>query len=322
MRVLISGCCGFVGRAFTKRLLLQGHDVTGVDNLMDGIAPDKWPGILVNKQKFDFHLMDIRQFLAHWSHEHEFDLVIHCAAIVGGRRLLDGDPLAVATNLSIDADLFNWIVRQKPMPRLIYFSSSAIYPAELQSRGADIQLYELLTDVRHKHVAMPELSYGFAKLAGEYLARCAIDKYGLDVKIYRPFGGYGGDQSLDYPFPSIVKRIVNGEDPVIVWGSGEQMRDFIHIDDIVEAVLVSMATLPAGEPLNLGTGVPTSFKLLAHDIARVLDKSIRVVPDLTKPEGVFARIADVDKLHRYYRPRITLEEGIRRSVEALTMALA
>lgn len=320
MKILITGGGGFVGRHFARAMYHRGDEVCIIDNLSEGKWPFKW-------QPFDPELIsgiqfikrDVREFFHHHRSD-EFDMVIHCAAIVGGRRVLDGDPLAVATNLSIDSEMFNWIVRGTPIPKLVYFSSSAVYPVEFQTRQHHIALNESLTNFESSRIGLPEMTYGFVKLAGEYMAKIAAEKYGLNVKIYRPFGGYGGDQSLDYPFPSIVKRVLDGEDPVTVWGSGKQLRDFIHIDDIVQGVLQTFDHLPAGSVLNLGTGCGTSFALLAHDIAAVLGREIRVVNDDSKPEGVFARVADAHKMFQHYQPRVTLWQGIEQAIKHLTAA--
>jgi GDP-L-fucose synthase len=308
MKILISGCCGFVGRRFARRLVAEGNLVVGVDNLVEGLPPERWAFPVSKPDRLLFHLKDIRQYFSVVK-SHEFDLVIHCAAIVGGRRVLDGDPLAVATDMSIDAELFNWIVRGKHMPKLIYFSSSAVYPAELQTRANHVALSESLVNFDGTRIGLPELTYGFAKLAGEYLAKCAVEKYGLDVKIYRPFGGYGEDQSLDYPVPSIVKRVLDREDPVTVWGSGEQQRDFIYIEDVVDAVLATMNRLKPGEVLNLGSGVGTTFFQVALAVM-VHALGGRIVGDETKPEGVFYRVADTSKLNQWYKPTTSFRDGI------------
>jgi GDP-L-fucose synthase len=245
-----------------------------------------------------------------------YDLVIHCAAIVGGRLKIDGDPLAVATDLSIDAEMFNWIVRTDRKPKLVYFSSSAVYPLELQRKSCHCNLAEPLVNFDTSRIAMPDQTYGWSKLCGEYLAKHAAEKYGLDVAIYRPFGGYGEDQSLDYPWPSIMKRVLDGEDPVTVWGSGDQRRDLIHIDDIVSAVLQTMGRLRFGEVLNLGTGRGLSFREIARIAADQLGIRCNIVNDASKPEGVFARVADTTKLDALYCPTITVEDGIRRFAAA------
>src|SRR5208282_23435 len=204
-------------------------------------------------------------------------------AVVGGRLKIEGDPLAVATNLAIDADFFNWIARGKKPKRVIYFSSSAVYPVELQERNRHCALSEALVDLNHHRFSLPDQTYGFAKFAGELLAKQAVEKYGVDVVIYRPFSGYGTDQALDYPFPAIIQRVKNHENPLTIWGSGDQERDFIHIDDIVEAVLATYDKLEPGSTLNLGTGIPTSFRSLVRRAARIAGYSSKIVTDATKP---------------------------------------
>lgn len=313
--VLITGGAGFVGKHFVKRLLADGCRVTVIDNLCSTGSrfPDEHPNLICIK-------LDCRTFFAN-SSLCEFDTVIHLAAVVGGRLKIDGDPLAVATDLAIDADLFNWLSRVPKKPQLLYFSSSAAYPIRWQQRPAlpgGLTESLLRFDGVHQGVDFPDQTYGWSKLCGEYLAAVASRQYGLDVKIYRPFSGYGPGQSFDYPFPSIVRRVMNGENPVTVWGSGDQLRDFIYIDDVVDAVLETKNRLASGEALNLGSGVGVSFKELALRTAHVLGREITIVNNPTKPEGVFARVADVTKMSRFYTLKIPLEEGIRCVAEGLT----
>lgn len=319
MRVLITGNCGFVGRRFMRRLLDRGDEVTGVDNLVSGKTPDLWLFKPQDNEKAQYLFCDVRTFFnsakAEW-----YDLIIHCAAIVGGRLNIENDPLAVATDLSIDAELFNWVVRGSKKPKVIYFSSSAVYPVGLQTKAVNIPLAEDMQNFNEGRIGLPDMTYGFAKLAGEYLAKFAVEKYDLDVKIYRPFGGYGEDQDMSYPFPSIVKRVIDGDDPVIVWGSGEQRRDFIYIEDVVDCVLETMDVLKPGEALNIGAGVSTSFFELARMACGVLGKDVAVINDPTKPGGVYARIANPEKMMRYIKPKIALDEGIRMVAAALTVA--
>lgn len=320
MRVLITGACGFVGRHFTRRMVREGHRVDGVDNLSSGLPPSEWMFPIASGIPVRFYYQDIRDWMREFDAD-GYDLIIHCAAIVGGRLKIDGDPLAVATDLSADSDLFNWIVRAKKKPKLVYFSSSAAYPIELQTRDTYLQLAEHLQPVSRfgelTRLGLPDQTYGWAKLNGEYLAQFAARQYGLDVVIYRPFGGYGEDQSFDYPFPSIIKRVLDNENPVVVWGSGEQKRDFIHIDDVVDCVLSTMDKLKPGEPLNIGSGIGTSFKELALRAAHLLGKDITVVNDATKPEGVFYRVSDPYKMQELWTPKISLDDGIMRVARAL-----
>ena len=328
-RVLITGAAGFVGRAFTRRLVRDGWEVIALDNMSAGELLHRWyDPVSPWSARFgrDKHRMwDVRSGTYSMDIPDMYDLVVHCAAVVGGRLKIDGDPLAVATDLAIDSDFFNWVVKAKNKPKVIYFSSSAVYPVELQQRLQYIKLAESLVTQGATKFGRPDVTYGWAKLTGEYLAHLAVKQYGADVLIYRPFSGYGEDQSFDYPFPSIIRRVVNRENPIAIWGSGEQCRDFIHIDDIVEAVMQTKDVLKPGDTLNLGTGVSTSFFDLVKTASATLkcwndsvDFRDATVPrfqcacDTSKPEGVFYRVADTYKLSQFYKPRITLEEGIKR----------
>lgn len=306
---LITGSQGFVGNSFVGRLTDLGWRVTGVDTAR-AIAPLS-----------RFHFL-IRRDCRDWFEYHdasEFDIIIHCAAIVGGRTLIDGDPIQVATDLSIDAEFFNWVVKSKnKQQKVIYFSSSAVYPVEFQSAKHHIDLSESLVNF-HGRIGLPDMTYGWAKLTGEYLAKHAVETYGTDVVIYRPFSGYGENQSLDYPFPSIVKRVIDGEDPVTIWGNGQQVRDFIHIDDIVNAVLETYPILSPGSTLNLGTGIPTSMSELAQRAWMLYRHGApQLSPLPAKPSGVAWRVADIYKMSQFYTPRISLDEGIKRVAIHLT----
>lgn len=313
MRVLITGSHGFVGRRFVRHFLEQGATVHGVDNLSSGIPIDQW--YFTPTKEFLFAQEDCREWFEYRT-AGGFNLIIHCAAVVGGRLKIEGDPLAVATDLAIDSDFFNWVVADKnSLPKkVIYFSSSAVYPTMFQQKQQHCALSEGFVNLNATRVGMPDQTYGFSKLAGEYLAQVAAKKYGLDVVIYRPFSGYGEDQALDYPFPSIIQRVLNKENPLFVWGSGDQQRDFIHIDDVVRAVIITMDKLKPGQVLNLGSGKGTSFFQLAQMAALQAGYTplIKTMPD--KPEGVFARVAETYSMNQYYLPRISLPEGIKRSL--------
>lgn len=305
MRVLVSGGSGFVGRHIAQHCWGLGYDVTVVDNLSA-------VGSYVDS-RFELVASDFR----YWCQQHPnlYDLVFHCAAVVGGRQTIEGDPLKVAIDLSIDAEFFNWLVKTKHRSqRVVYFSSSAVYPIELQQEKSHCKLVETLVNFFDGHrFSRPDMTYGWAKLTGEYLAKQAVEKYDIPVVIYRPFSGYGEDQDLTYPVPAIVDRVVRGENPVTIWGSGKQTRDFIHIDDVVDCVFTTMNQLQPGEVLNIGTGTGTTFQ----DIVKFAGwlPSATVVFDTTKPEGVMHRVADTYKMNRFFVPKISRPEGIARVVE-------
>ena len=286
MKILITGDAGFVGGYFHKAL--NGHDITGVD-IKNGI--------------------DARKFFA--TDETHFDLVVHLAAIVGGRATIEGEPLSVAVDLAIDSELFQWALRTRP-GRIIYYSSSAAYPIKLQDYGSTHHLTE--SDIDLNNIQSPDYTYGWAKLTGEILASYA-EREGLRVHIFRPFSGYGEDQSLDYPFPSFIKRGVEKANPFKIWGSGNQVRDFIHMEDVVAATLEAVQQDIQG-PVNLGLGRVTSFNDLAILVANECGYSPEFERILGAPEGVQYRVCDPTKMLSFYTPKISLEEGIARAVRA------
>lgn len=317
-KVLITGGCGFVGRHFVTELLRRGHDVTVVDDLSTGLRPGHWPTLLNQpNQGFRFIEMDARQYFA--TSREPFDLIIHLAAVVGGRMTIEGDPLKVATDLAIDAAFFNWLPRLTPAPRLVLnFSSSAAYPIAYQTPENPLILREEMIDLSGATLGIPDMTYGWAKLTSEFLAGFSVANYGLNVISYRPFSGYGEDQDLSYPFPRIVKRVMDKENPMVVWGSGRQSRDFIHIDDVVRIVLETMTQLAPGSAMNLASGVGTSFFDLARRVQAVAGVDLDLKNDPTKPEGVFYRVGDNTLQSRYSTLAIGLDEGIARTLHYLT----
>jgi nucleoside-diphosphate-sugar epimerase len=288
MKVLITGHKGFVGKHFTRFYRDQGHEVFGVD-----IAAE------TPREARDFFRKD----------DIQWEVVIHLAAVVGGRATIEGSPLSVAVDLSIDAEMWQWAIRTK-QKRVVYFSSSAAYPIELQTRDNHVSLAEHMIDLNS--LKNPDLTYGWAKLTGEYLAQFAAAE-GVKTHIFRPFSGYGEDQALDYPFPSFIRRAKLKEDPFDVWGDGLQTRDFVHIDDIVATVNAAIDQ-DCTEPLNIGTGRPTSFLDLAVLVAKEANYRPTILTHPEKPTGVFWRVADPSFSFKVWQPRVTLEEGIRRSL--------
>lgn len=314
-RAAVLGGCGFVGRHIVQKCLSLNWEVDVIDDLSSGIDPANWEW---GNKPTSFYKTDVRDL--RFDGPCEYDYVFHCAAVVGGRIKIEGGQLAVANNLAIDASFFNWAVKAHPK-KVIYFSSSAVYPIQLQSRFAHCSLAESLITFDGYRFSKPDLTYGWSKLSGEYLAQIAAKQYGLDVVIYRPFSGYGFDQSLDYPFPSIIARAVRRENPIAIWGSGDQERDFIHIDDVVDGVFATMNSLPPGGVLNLGTGQPTSFKDLAAKVCDIVGYAPVIIPNPSKPEGVFSRVAGTYKLEQLYKPSRTLNWGITECAQWLTQTL-
>jgi len=278
MKILITGHKGFVGKYFMRKY--SDHEIVGID-IKDG--------------------NDCRDYFK--SSDDKFDLVIHLAAIVGGRQTIDNNPLSVATDLSIDSEMCQWALRTKPS-RIVYFSSSAAYPTRLQK--TKYQLKE--SDIDLSDISNPDMTYGWSKLTGEFLLQF-LGREGIKTHVFRPFSGYGTDQDLDYPFPSYIKRANDLADPFDIWGDGNQVRDFIHMRDIVDAVDTAIRE-DITEPVNLGWGIATSFNELFSIVTSLKGYSPEPNHIQTAPVGVQYRVCDPSKMLSFYTPKITLEEGI------------
>lgn len=288
-RALVTGHAGFVGSHFVHRLARDGWAVHGVDVALDARE-------------------DCRLLFA--GSDLRYDLVVHCAAVVGGRAKIDGAPMAVADNLSIDAGLWQWALRTRP-GRVVYFSSSAAYPTALQGDGGRALVED---DIALGDIGHPDQTYGLAKLVGEVQA-ALVRAEGVPVTVVRPFSGYGPGQTTDYPFPSFIDRALRRRDPFTVWGDGGQVRDWVHIDDIVALVMACVDDGVDG-PVNACTGRGVTFNQLAELVCYAAGYTPRVAHELGAPTGVRFRVGDPGAMRLVRAPRVSLEEGIDRAMAA------
>jgi len=336
---LVSGGCGFVGRNMVKRLYNTTNDkILFIDDLSVGTDPSTWldqpviednQGIKVYGQDARLYFLqsDFRDVVHALARDPEyikkkygldfvdFGDVYHYAAIVGGRAKIDGDPMMVALDLSIDAEFFYYITRHKP-ERVLYPSSSAAYPVNLQTESGAIALTE--SDIDFNNMGQPDMTYGWSKLTGEYLAKIAAQFYGVNITCIRPFSGYGEDQDLTYPIPSLAKRAALKENPFEVWGTGHQGRDFVHIDDVIDCIQLAMNHIHDGTAINIGMGKLTSFM----DIIKVMTSFAGYDPEirqlLDKPVGVHSRYCDMTFVENTlgWKAKISVEEGMKRVYDA------
>lgn len=311
MRALITGDRGFLGRHFSAELRRRGYEVQGLD---------------VKASPTQDCRTYFREYLSHprlAAQQDPWDLVVHCAAVVGGRATIDGDPLATAESLSIDAEMFRWAAVAQP-GRVIYISSSAAYPINAQHGTPPYRLREddLWDGDRGNlgpvpgtfwDLSEPDQVYGWSKVTGELLAS-RLQEAGVPVTVVRPFSGYGEDQDESYPFRAILDRVRRREDPLTVWSGA--VRDFIHVDDIVAGALAVAEELSVDSehPVNLCTGRAVSFPELAQAMAEAAGYSpaVHVLPG--KPTGVAYRVGDPRRMQRFYDPQVSVEDGVLRTL--------
>lgn len=300
-KILVTGGCGFVGRHLIDKLIANPQNqIVCVDNLSsNGSHVRNW---WLYNNRFTFYQADCLNFFQ--EEDEVYDEIYHLAAIVGGRSKIDYYPLEVAQDLAIDSLMFNWAYKHIDNA-VYYFSSSAVYPVKFQMVGSMVKLKEEFVDFRNDSFFLPDQSYGWSKLTGEYLAHKFAKETGKQVIIFRPFSGFGEEQSLDYPVPSLAEKTVmavkNSTYTVPVWGDGNQIRDFVYINDIIEIILAIRDCQLDSNPfvINIGSGYGMCFNEVIQYFGELLDKELTIEPLLSKPTGVFYRVADTTKQRLY-----------------------
>jgi UDP-glucose 4-epimerase len=342
-RVLVTGGCGFVGRHLLAKLSQESCEIWVVDDLSIGKHPASWTLIPVEishqqpyRQATVFSFRDQKSTLVfinadfltvamselnrqpHLGYPQlpKFDEIYHLASIVGGRAIIDGDPLMVGIDMAIDSCFYLWAAKINKPDRVLYASSSAAYPVSRQRHDQAVALREDMIDFGGT-LGQPDMTYGWSKMSGEYLSKIAVASYGMKVAVVRPFSGYGEDQDLSYPVPAIALRVAARQNPVYVWGTGEQGRDFVHIDDCVEACILACRSIGDASAVNIGSGQLLSFKEVAALMITLEGYDAPVKGVLSRPVGVAKRYSDPSGMRKLlgWTPRISLEEGMQRVLE-------
>jgi nucleoside-diphosphate-sugar epimerase len=216
-----------------------------------------------------------------------YDYVLHL-----GANILDVDArsragVAAYKDILLDYEVLRYTERCPPKQALLAMSSCA--------------------------VDFPQDPYGWCKLTLEAMASKLRGK--CRVAIVRPFSGYGSDQPLSYPFPALLARALRREDPLAVWG-GDQVRDWLHVDDLAEGVLHALLHAPTCTPVDVGTGVGTPLKTLARPIAAAVGYEPVLASDHGRAVGSPRRVADTRAMAALgWRAKVTLAEGIRRCID-------
>lgn len=282
MRALVTGAAGFIGRHIVKALEAAGYEVCGMD------VATGW---------------DVRDWCRQPGN-YPWDVVVHCAAVVGGRRVMDWTPVEHAANLEIDAALFRWAARTRP-GRLVYFSSSCAYPVACGQHGY-ARLHE--DDISLRQPKWPDQLYGWAKLTGELLAE-TVAAEGVPVTVVRPFSVYGPGMNDGFAVRGFSEQIRRRADPVEVWGDDGQVRDYIHVSDVAAAVVEAVRHGVDGA-VNLGTGLGTSLRELVAMMGRAAGHRPEVKVLENMPAGVPSLVADITRLSTFYTPKVALHDGL------------
>lgn len=313
--VVVTGGASFIGSHLVDRLSALGADVTAIDNLSSGSLENlaQSPGIDFVNLDLEYASTSDMQRILHGNHT-----VFHLAATHGGRGYIDKHPADVCSNFAIDHHVIEgaWI---GGVEKVVMASSACVYPPTLQN--AYDTAYLLREDdsnaFRLDEPLSADLEYGWAKLMGEVQLNAFIKQYGLKGCSVRFVTAYGERENETHAIMALIHKANERMDPFVIWGNGNQSRDFTYVSDIVEGTIKAAEKVSDGTAINLGTG--RRFRLV--DVARMIFDLTGFHPqvrfDMSKPTGVVSRALDITRAKELlgWEPRITLEEGLRRTIK-------
>ena len=313
-RVLVTGGAGTIGAAVVRRLLRDPRFDVRVSDQRE--AP-QWI-----REGCEVHRGDLRDLGQAREAMQGCSHVIHLAAIVGGIGNFHKLP---HTLTEVNNGLYNAVFRaalDHDVERFTYVSSSMVFERATEYPTTEEHVWEC---------PMPRSAYGFSKLTGEVYCRAAHDEHGLPFTICRPFNAYGpGEQPEDEPgiahmVPDVIKKVLSGQRPLQIFGSGEQTRTLTHVDDIADGIVTATAS-PAG--LNEDFNISASEELTVKEIARIIWEACGEDPEAFELEhlpsfevDVERRWPDVSKAQRLlgWEAQIGLRAGISQTVEWLRL---
>jgi UDP-glucuronate 4-epimerase len=329
LKVLVTGCAGFLGFFLARRLLEQGEEVFGVDDL-NTYYPPKWKEARIKQllsfpgfRFWRFDLADGKALGRLFAEQGPFDGVVHMAAQAGVRYSLQ-DPLRYAqSNLVAFAHLLeNW--RQSGSGHLLYASSSSVYGNTATDQPLSVDL----------PADRPLSFYAATKRANELMAHAYSHLYNLPSTGVRYFTVYGPWGRPDMAYFSFTRALFRGE-PIQLFSEGRALRDFTFVEDAVEATLRLFYSPPATSLLsaaggsskertsvpyrvvNVGSGRPVSVLTLVQTLEKLIGQKAKLCHCPPAPGDMAATWADIEGLAKLtgFRPRISLEEGLKAFVE-------
>jgi len=306
MKILLTGCAGFIGARTAAMLLERGDEVVGVDNLNDYydviLKQHRLEG-LTGHSGFSFHPLDIedQDALAGLFAAHRFDAVINLAARAGVRASIENPRVYLTTNTQGTLNLLELMTSHK-VPQFVMASTSSLYA------GAPMPFVETAD------VTNPISPYAATKLAAEALARTWHHLHGINVAILRYFTVYGPAGRPDMSPFRFVEWVRRGE-PIKLFGDGQQSRDFTYIDDVAAGTVAALA-LRGCEVINIGGGnTPLTINAMIAIIEQGLGKKALVEYLPPNPADMQDTAADISKAARIlgWQPDIAPEKGLCRT---------
>ncbi|MBN1429580.1 MAG: NAD-dependent epimerase/dehydratase family protein [Anaerolineae bacterium] len=301
MRVLVTGGAGFLGSALSNRLVNDGHEVRVIDNLVAGDPARLDPRVL-------FERGDVADIPKLWTLLQNVTCVYHLAARVSVPESIkyprDYNHVNVGGTVSIMEAM-----RDAGVQRVVLASSGAVYGEQTSQ--------PLFEDM----IPNPDSPYAVSKLAAETYVRTIGGLWGIETVSLRIFNAYGPNQQLPASHAPAIPRLLKSAQSgasLVIFDTGEQTRDFIYIDDVVEA-LVAASTAPDvnRQVINVGSGVETSLNELVKCIEQVTGREIDPLYSTGQPGGVGRMQADLTRAKTLlsFAPKVTLPDGLRLILE-------
>jgi nucleoside-diphosphate-sugar epimerase len=303
MKLLITGAAGFIGSHLAEALLEQGHQVIGIDSFLD-----YYPRWLKEKNLAGARTHPAFEFIE--ADLLETDLVglvkplegvIHLAAQAGVRASWGENFRTYSDNNVLATQKLLEACRGEGIKKFLYASSSSLY-----GDTEDLPM-------REESVLRPVSPYGVSKAAGEYLAYLYYRNFGLPTVSLRFFTVYGPRQRPDMAFHRFFKAALD-QKPLIVWGDGEQSRDFTFISDIVRGCCLALAGGSEGTVYNIGGGSRRTLNEILEAMRRITGKPLEVNYQPVQKGDVRHTGASLEKIKRElgYNPQVSMMEGLER----------
>lgn len=305
--VLVTGGASFIGSHLVEALLLRGARVTVADDLSSG-RRENLPQYGIDFRQVDLlNPLDARQVIA--GHQ----VVFHLAARHGGRGFIQEHDPECSRNLSLDSIVIH-ACHQAGVQKVVFASSGCVYPTSLQTDPAQ-EVFLTENNVHPPYEA--DNLYGWAKLMAELTLAAYHSKFGLKSAVCRYFTVYGPRCGESHAVMALIARALRREDPYTVWGTGEQVRNWTHVSDIVAGTILAAEKIDDATPINLGT----MERIRVIDAARQIlactnhDARIQTLPD--KPAGPLNRAADNRRAAQLlgWSPQIPFHEGLRLTID-------
>lgn len=309
--VLVTGGCSFIGSHLVDALVDRGASVRVADDLSSGRLENISPWIESGTvEMLEVNLLDPTQA------ERAVDgmsVVFHLAANHGGRGYIDMHQANCSTNLALDG-LMTRAAYRAGVDKFVFASSGCVYPEHIQ-RDPSEQLF--LTEDLVKPPYDADNLYGWAKLMSELTLQAYHRDYGFKCASLRYFTAYGERCLENHAVIAMIARAFVKQDPFIVWGTGEQIRNWTYVSDIVEGTVLAAEKVDDGTAINLGTMERTRVIDAARMILERTGVKSRLQPDPSKPTGPYNRVCDnsLGKRLLGWEPKVPFSEGLDRTIK-------